>query len=672
MFNAKKVLTLQTIGSKIVVAALIGVAIFSTITQSIISSTIRESELNSVKEKEESDLAYMEDYLGEGAWAIKDSTLYKGDTLIGDGSHELANIEPFEYLESVTGSFFYTFMHKKYVKSYILSSVHENKDSNYLRVAGSTKDPQGGSIVQTYMEPNVSQKLDKDGQYLDFAYVEGGRFYCLYRTIVDEKTNNIIGAIVVGRSIDELNQKISSANRRIILFIVIGFILMIALLSAVIVGWIKNLKKSQNYLQQIANGTFPDEPLVIKSRDEMKEMAEVINNMTTSLKDKERIETELTLAQEIQINMLPKSFKNIADLGYVDVFASMQPAREVGGDFYDFFMIDDKNIALIIADVSGKGVPAALLMAIAKTMVKNLMISGYTIEECFSKINNILSEGNESSSFITAWGAVLNIETGQLTFANAGHNPPLIFKAGGKYEYLKSKPGFVLGGLPGIRYKQASIHINEGDRIFLYTDGVTEAHSKTNELYGETRLIDYLNSNKDKSIHDIVDGLKGDIKQFATGVDQSDDITVLFLDFVSKKEIIGITKAFMADKEFLYPCLDFINEQLDKAGCIVKAKNQINLVVEEFFMNVADHGYKSAVGDIEITVDIKDDVAWLIIKDRGVPFNPLTKEEPDISLSADDRKVGGLGIFIAKRMMDEIVYDYANGQNILTIKKRIK
>lgn len=671
MSKFKKIITLQTIGSKIILAAMVGVMAFSAITQIIVSSTLRDAEMANVLEKEESDISYMEDYLSKDHWNVKDYTLYKGDTLIGDGSIENANVGPFEYLERQTGTFFFTFLHVDYTKPLVLQGVQQKKDSKYLRVAGSTKDPNGNSIVQTYMEPNVSAELEKDGEYIDVARVEGGLFHCLYRVISDA-SGNIIGAIVAGRSVKDLNNKIVDANFRIVLFIFIGFLLLITLLSVVIVRFVRKLKKSQNYLEQIAKGTFPENPLVIKGRDEIKEMATIINEMTASLRDKERIETELYLAKDIQLNMLPKSFENLAKLGYVNVFASMEPAREVGGDFYDFFVVDDKNIAFIVADVSGKGVPAALLMAIAKTMMKNLIMSGFSIGECFSRINNILSEGNENALFITAWGAIFNIETGVLSYSNAGHNPPLIYRKDEKYEYLKSPAGFVLGGLEGIKYKEYSVVLNKGDRILLYTDGVTEAHNPKNKLYGEDRLQEFLNLNKDKKIEDIIESLKGDIKKFANGVDQSDDITIFMLDFINKKEIIGVTKTFVAEQDGLYPCIDFVNEELDKSNCLPKVKNQVALVVEEIFMNVVNHGYISIKGDIEVTVDIKDDEMTLIFKDRGVPFNPLLREEPDINLSSEEREIGGLGIFITKKMMDEVTYDFANGQNILTIKKRIK
>jgi sigma-B regulation protein RsbU (phosphoserine phosphatase) len=230
----------------------------------------------------------------------------------------------------------------------------------------------------------------------------------------------------------------------------------------------------------------------------------------------------------------------------------------------------------------------------------------------------------------------------------------------------------VLGGLEGIKYRSASIILNEGDRLFIYTDGVTEAHNEENKLYGEERLKEFLNSYKDVSIKELVDILKDDIHLFAGNTPQSDDITILTLEYLKQKESIGVTKVFDADRDELYNCMHFINDELDKFGSSKRSKSQIDLVVEEIFVNIALHGYQSVQGDVEITVNVIDDMATIIFKDRGVPFNPLLRKDPDLTASVEEREIGGLGIWLSKEMMDSIDYEFKNGQNILTIKKKIK
>lgn len=673
MTTFKKIITLRTIGSKLILVAVVGLLVFSTITQIVVANTIKDSTITNVKEKEIGDLSYMEDYLGEGSWHVIDNTLYKGDTKIGDGTIENANVEPFEYLEGETGSFFYTFLHVGSVSSGLLQSTASEKDSDYLRVAGSTKKSNGDSIVGTYIDPSVSNELNSTGEYFDYANVEGSIYYCLYRKIVSETNENeIIGAIVVGRSIGELNSKIVKANTRIVVFIASAFFLMVFGLSIIIVRWIRGIKRSQHYLNRIGRGELPSEPLEIKTRDEMEEMAMIINEMNSSLKEKDRMKTELYLAKDIQMSMLPKVFPPFPEQNYFDIYANMEPAREVGGDFYDFFMLDDKNVVVVIADVSGKGIPAALFMSIAKIIIKNNMISGYSVGECFSRTNNVFSENNEAGLFITSWLGLFNVETGILTYVNAGHNPPLISHKNGTFEFLKSTPGFVLGGLEGIKYRQNEVKLNVGDKLFLYTDGVTEAHNTSNNLYGEKRLKEYLDAHINDSINNLISGLRTDIKKYAGDALQSDDITMLVLEYMRQKATFGETQIFPADREALYPCTDFVNAKLIDAGCSIKIQNQIDLVIEEIFVNIVDHGYQSMKGEIEITIDITEDIATIIFKDRGVPFNPLLKETPNLSLSSDERSIGGLGIYLSKQLMDSLEYDFSNGQNILTVRKKIK
>jgi sigma-B regulation protein RsbU (phosphoserine phosphatase) len=180
-----------------------------------------------------------------------------------------------------------------------------------------------------------------------------------------------------------------------------------------------------------------------------------------------------------------------------DIYATMQPAKEVGGDFYDFFLIDSDHLALVIADVSGKGVPAALFMVIAKTLIKNQTLAGMEPADVFTAVNTQLCENNDAGMFVTGWMGILEISTGRFTYANAGHNPPLIRKKDGEYEYLKARAGLVLAGMEGIRYRQYEIMLEPGDGLYLYTDGVTEATNEENTLYGEDRLRDILNRHKD-------------------------------------------------------------------------------------------------------------------------------------------------------------------------------
>jgi len=245
--------------------------------------------------------------------------------------------------------------------------------------------------------------------------------------------------------------------------------------------------------------------------------------------DKERIATELNVATQIQASMLPCIFPAFPDRAEFDVYAAMLPAKEVGGDFYDFFLIGDTHLGVVVADVSGKGVPAALFMVIAKTLIKNHVQAGENPGDVFTNVNNQLCENNEADMFVTAWMGILEIESGKITYVNAGHNPPLIKKANGSFEYLKSHPGFVLAGMEDIIYHQNDIQLDAGDILFLYTDGVTEATNAQDELYGEGRLKNVLDQNAVLPLERLLPDIKADIDVFVNGAEQADDITMLAL-----------------------------------------------------------------------------------------------------------------------------------------------
>ena len=260
-----------------------------------------------------------------------------------------------------------------------------------------------------------------------------------------------------------------------------------------------------------------------------KDINTYIENLTAVTAEKERICTELNVATQIQASMLPCIFPAFPEKEEFDIYAMMQPAKEVGGDFYDYFLIDQDHLAVVIADVSGKGVPAALFMVIAKTLIKNQTQAGKSPQEVFTMVNTQLCENNEAGMFVTAWMGILQISTGKFTYVNAGHNLPLLKKKSGCYEYIKSRSGFVLGGMEGINYRQHEIMLAPGDELYLYTDGVTEATNSKNELYGEYRLQEVLNRNRNTSPSILLIAVKEDIDAFVKDVPQFDDITMLAL-----------------------------------------------------------------------------------------------------------------------------------------------
>ena len=244
-------------------------------------------------------------------------------------------------------------------------------------------------------------------------------------------------------------------------------------------------------------------------------------------KEKQQIASELGVATHIQTSMLPCVFPAFPHRKEFDIYATMTPAKEVGGDFYDFFLVDDNHLALVIADVSGKGVPASLFMVIAKTLIKDRAQEGTCPDEVFTKVNKLLCESNDGGLFVTAWLGVLEISTGHLAYVNAGHNPPLVRTFDGNYEYIKEKCNFVLAGFEETKYRLCSLELSNESSLFLYTDGVTEAINAKKELYGDNRLKDVLNQNKDKEPKDLIKEVKKAVDDFVGAAPQFDDITML-------------------------------------------------------------------------------------------------------------------------------------------------
>ncbi len=387
----------------------------------------------------------------------------------------------------------------------------------------------------------------------------------------------------------------------------------------------------------------------------------------------ERISTELDLASSIQANMLPNIFPAFPDRDDFDIYASMTPAKEVGGDFYDFFMVDEDHLAMVIADVSGKGIPAAMFMVIAKTLIKDHAQLGLTPSMVFTKVNDTLCEGNEAGLFVTAWMAMVELSTGKMVYANAGHNPPVIMK-NGKIDYLRCPPGFVLAGMEGYDYREFELDLNKGDKLFLYTDGVTEAANGEHKLYGEERLINTLKSLEIQGgCADVIRQVRQDIDLFVGDEEQSDDLTMLAFDYTAKVKNRGlIERTFDASVDNLREVLAFVEEGLEKHDADMKATMAVTVSLEEIFVNIANYAYPGRKGKARVGMYFDEDRIYVYTVDSGIPFNPLENEDPDITLAPEDRDIGGLGILMVKKSMDECSYERKGNENRFIMSKKIK
>lgn len=535
-----------------------------------------------------------------------------------------------------------------------LNIVSENDEYNgkSLSEIGFCLDPQSMSEKTIY-----ECELQNNPYLFGFTAAEG--FY-------------IIGAMPTDEAMFMRNVSIYTSTFMQILIFATLFVFIYFLIKRVIIN---NLQKVNSTLAEITDGNL-NVTVDVRSNAEFASLSDDINSTVSTLKQyiaeaASRIDKELEYAKQIQLSALPTNFPENADYG---IFAQMIAAKEVGGDFYDFYKLNETTVAFLVADVSGKGIPAAMFMMTAQTIIKDLAESGIPVNEIFTKANEKLCENNESGMFVTVWMGVLDLESGNLKYASAGHNPPLVFRKNGEIGYLRTRAGFVLGGMEGLNYRINEITLNPGDRIFLYTDGVPEATDTEEKLYGEDRLIAFMNQNRGLDAVELLTALKADIDLFVGEAPQFDDITMLMLDY-RKGDGGGNMResVFKAEESALPQVLGFVEETLESVGCPMKTTTALCVAVEEVFVNVARYAYGDGDGDVKLTIDLseKDRTVTFRISDRGIPFDPLQKPDPDITLSAEEREIGGLGIFITKKTMDTVSYAYENGENILTMTKKI-
>jgi len=382
---------------------------------------------------------------------------------------------------------------------------------------------------------------------------------------------------------------------------------------------------------------------------------------------------ELGLATNIQQHMLPSIFPAFPEHTEFDIYASMQPARQVGGDFYDFFLIDDDHLAFLVADVSDKGVPAALFMMASKIMVQNYAMENISPKEVLTRVNKRICSNNQSEMFVTIWLGILDLKTGILTASNAGHEKPIIKNPDGHFEMIKDVHGFVVGWDKDAVFQDYQIQLQKGSKIFVYTDGVPEASNQQGKL-GREKTVEILRNFEDDSPTEILREMQKEISKFTGNSEQFDDVTMLCLEYKGadkdRKEFSYTYKAEIKNvPSMISPILDALKaDDVDK-----KITYKVNLALEEVLTNVCSYAYGDEGGDIIIKSDISINPHEITIHiiDEGKEFNPLEAKDPDLEASAEDRKIGGLGIFITKNIMDEVSYLREDGKNVLTMKKSL-
>ena len=505
--------------------------------------------------------------------------------------------------------------------------------------------------------------------------------------------HNIQGEICAFVFVDATYGNVMEGMREFALGIGVALLLLTALI-ATILAW--RMKKTvvepinsiaaaaQSYVEDRRNGVETDghfAKLDIRTGDEVENLQQVMNSMeqdlteientlTTVTAENQRIGTELDLARRVQADMVPNIFPPFPERTDMNIYASMDPAKEVGGDFYDFFLLDRDHLGLVIADVSGKGVPAALFMMISKILVQNYSMMGGSPKEVLERVNQQICQNNREEMFITVWLGILDLKNGHMTCANAGHEYPILMQPDFGFEIIKDRHGLVIGGLESARYTNYELKMKKGAKLFVYTDGVPEATNESGKLFGMDRLLEVLNEAKGEKPQQILQAVRNKVDGFVGTAPQFDDLTMLCLEYLGPRHLVKeMTKP--ARIENIPVITAFINEELEAMDCPMKVQMQIELAIDELFSNIAYYAYAGGKGEATVRFEQLEEEHGVMLTfiDSGIAYNPLEAPEPDVTLPAEERQTGGLGIFMVRKTMDEVSYEHVDGRNILRIKK---
>ena len=391
--------------------------------------------------------------------------------------------------------------------------------------------------------------------------------------------------------------------------------------------------------------------------------------------EKERIGNELRIASGIQMAMLPKIFPPYPDRDDIDIFGQLTPAKEVGGDLYDFYIRDEK-LFFCIGDVSGKGVPASLVMAVTRSLFRTVSAHESMPDRIVATLNDAMAEDNEANMFVTLFVGVFDLPTGRLRYCNAGHDAPLIICKG--VELLPVDANIPVGLMQGWKYTTQETFIAPQTTLFLYTDGLTEAENIEHQLFGEQRIVDVARqalAHQTGASEPIIRLMTEAVHAFVGEAEQSDDLTMLAVRYTKQQLDVRFERniTLSNDVQEVPQLAQFVEEVCEAVGFDPATTMSMNLAIEEAVVNVMNYAYPAGTrGDIDIEAQANDVRLKFTIVDSGTPFDPTAREEVDTTLTAEERSIGGLGIHLVRQLMDSINYERVGGKNILTLRKKIQ
>ena len=541
-------------------------------------------------------------------------------------------------------------------------------------------------FTQTLLEPdtaitNLGHAMQAGEEGYRKLDLYGEECYVLYKPLVD--TGWSVGLVCPTSDIFSGYYHLANTIAGIV---IVGLMLMLMIFSGVISKQLEPLEELAYQAEAIASGRLDEELSDLNRNDEIGQLSLSFHHMQQSLvqqieelkianEQKGRIEGELKIARDIQMAMLPKTYPPFPERDDIDVFGQLTPAKEVGGDLFDFYIRDEK-LFFCIGDVSGKGIPASLYMVVTKALFRTISIHESSPERIVYTLNEVMSRDNDSNMFVTFFMGVLDLPTGRLHYCNAGHDAPLLVGHTGA-GLLPVDSNLPIGVMGGWKFTKQETLVDPETTVFMYTDGLNEAENISHQQFEMTRVMETarrLQQDDNFKPMVIVDEMMGAVRAFVGEADQSDDLTMLAIQYTKHQEDITYQRSLTLTNDIKrVPRLNtFIDEVCEANGFDMATIMQINLAIEEAVVNIMNYAYpKGTKGDITIEAKANDTQLSFIISDTGKPFDPTAKAEVDITLSAEDRAIGGLGIHLIRQIMDNINYERIDGHNILTLIKKL-
>lgn len=532
---------------------------------------------------------------------------------------------------------------------------------------------------------------EKTMRFIGQAMVDGRQGY--YNIDVEGVSSSLAFAPIpeTGWSVALVNRQtdvyagLNALSRKILVRAALLLVLLFAASLWVIRRMTSPIKDFAHAARQIATGDFDTALPLIRSQDEMRELYDSFDRMKTDLVHymdslaqtagaKEKIESELRIARNIQMGMIPKIFPPFPYRHDVDLYAILRPAKEVGGDLYDFF-IQEEKLYFAIGDVSGKGIPASLFMAVTRSLFRSVSASYTRPSDILNSMNRAISETNDENMFVTMFVGILDLASGHLLFSNAGHNPPCLCTPNGQVAFMDLHKNLPIGLFQDFSYDNQEMDLPAGTLLFLYTDGVTEAENATQDLFGEEPLLQALRDQRARGAQPVLEGVYDSVEAHVQASPQSDDLTMLAIKYYGtmERDIPQKVLTLQNQVQELNKLTAFIEELTQSEGWDPALGMSLNLALEEAVSNVIFYAYPKGEShhSIEVAYSCDHNELCFEIRDYGVPFDPTAKKDADVSLGARERSIGGLGIYLVKQIMDTVRYQRAGERNILTLKKKL-